>query len=421
MFMSTILFSTFLVYGQSNNIFVLDNPPTEVCVYKFVTFKVLSNDDHECNDFNSVEWYIRSDQTRPFWGASMNQGKEFSYFPSFGTSSRTFDVKAEITCDVYKGQDQYGNPIYGLETFTATKSIKLVHPDFFQLSLVESPSCDATSYEFKLRDPSGTLDASNLDNISWTVPPNWTIVSGQTGSTMVVNTNNASTGQKKIKVKYEAIATKVVNTFPESKKCISSEEIEANIDISACRSIISYPPSIANHPSSHSASMTSFANVTLSPNNYNFASGQFLEIGDGFDFNASPNSSFHLFTEDCGCDSEWHDPNLLGQASVSYTNPVVVANKNGVTLFTEHKKSNNIRLSLYPNPFNSTLSISNLASNQLIHIRITTVAQRTLLLYQEKANNSGVVELDLSHLIPGVFIIQIKNGNEFVTRKILKL
>ena len=423
MLILTILFSTLLTYSLPNNTFVLDNPPSEICDNKSIVFKIQSNSEHVCGDFSSVEWYIRSDQTRPYWGSSLHQGKEFNFTPNFGTTSRSIDLKAQIECLVYIGDDQNGDPIYEPRTFSDVVTIKIVHPDFFQLSLIEQPSCKANSYSFQLSDPSGTLDNNNLDNISWTIPTGWSISSSGTTSTVIVNTNGNNDGKKKVKVKFEAIATKIVNTTPEKKKCIASREIEAELDVSSCMPQISYPPKVANHPSSHSSSQTFFGATSLVPGYYSFASGGRHELSTGFDFSASSNSSLYLFIEDCNCNSEWHDPNLLGNASVDINNPFIVTNKNVDD--TQRKKiiDNEIKeenASIYPNPFESKITIVNLLINQEVPISISTIDQKRVLVQNEKVKDTGSIELQLEHLLPGIYIVQIITDGELKTWKIIK-
>lgn len=301
-FLKTCIISILVIgfaNAQPNLTFEIDKPPTEVCDGKTVTFKIKDNEDFPCS-FDDVEWFI-SDYSSSFNSQAM--GKQFTYWPQYGTTLRTFKVKAKIICVVEEYID--GELQLVQREFTDDATVKIVHPDFFQLSVIGGINCSANSFEFRLRDPSGTLNGSNLDKISWVVPSSWSITSGATTATMVVNTQGNAEGSHKVKVKYEAIATKLdpLTGFPIPTKCIDKREIEADFNISACRPTISYPPSVANHPSSHSANTTIFGNTTLSPNHYNFASGQSHQVNNGFSFVATANSSLHLFIEECGCSS----------------------------------------------------------------------------------------------------------------------
>jgi len=409
-------------FGQPSSGFMLDEPPAEICDNKHVTFKIKEQDGFECSDLTLTEWYVRSDQTRPHWGASMHQGKEFTYTPSFGTSSRSIDLKAEITCSVYKGVDQDNYPIYENETFSHTVTIRIVHPDFFQLELVGAPSCSTSSYEFNLRDPSGNLKANNLDNITWTIPPTWSIVSGLTNSNMVVVTNGDNLGKKKIVVKYDAIASKINNSFIEKEKCVTSGEIEADFNISSCVEEIDYPPSVARHPSSHSELKTNFGLIVLPPDIYNFASSGAHEVYGGFDFIANQASSLNLFIEECGCDSKWHDPNLLGIAQVQIDNPNVIARKRTLTIEEEGPLSNGVEgmISVYPNPSSSVFNLSNLEANNQVEVVVSTMDNQRLFTQTSMVEGTGSIQLDLSLLPPGLFVLSVKSGGRTAYIKIIK-
>jgi hypothetical protein len=423
-----IMLYTLITHGQSNGL-VFDNPPTEVCDGKDVTFKIKENKNHPCSDFSQIEWFIRS-KPNVSWGGRRNVGKQFFYIPNFGTSERTFQVKAEITCKVQIGVDDDENPIMENRTFPSPiLTVKLVHPNFFQLALVQPPSCDASTYEFKLRDPSGTLTNSNLDNISWTVPSNWSIITGATNSTMTVNTNGNNLGVKKVKVKYEAIATKFIpfspNPIPDPSKCKESKEIEAELDISSCIPEINYPPQVAAHASSHSGLNTNFGAITLIPQHYNFASGDAHNISTGFDFIANSNSSLHLFIEECSCDSEWHDPNLLGNASVFINNPYISTSFKKDKSNFSNSENNQVELIkediyFFPNPFDSQLTISNLAPNQDIQIDIITLDQKKFMEQAKRTSGDGSIGLHLEHLSPGVYLIRVITKERNLMSKIIK-
>jgi hypothetical protein len=420
-----LILTTLFGNGQSNSL-VFDNLPSEVCDGKESLFKIVEDEDHPCANFSSIEWFIRDDQTS-VWGSSQHQGKQFPFTPNFGTNSRTFDIKAEITCVVQDGVDEDGKPKWINQTFRSpVRNIKVVHPDFFQLELVQNPSCDANSYEFRLRDPSGTLNDNNLDNISWTVPNDWSFSPGAPTSTLVVNTNGNNQGKRKVKVKYEAIATKIINGTPESKKCIDSREIEAEFDISACIAQINYPPQVANNPSSHSGNQTTFGATVLAADHYNFASAGSHTISPGFDFTSGTNSTLNLFIEECSCTSQWHDPSLVGDASVNITNPWIGAsNKKGdYKVFKTDEtavdvKKNNI--TLYPNPFESQITISNLTQNKDIQVSVYGIDQKLILHQNGKSNGSGTYRLQLDGLPPGIYFLHINTKEQnLISSKIIK-
>jgi len=411
--------------AQIDLTFEIDNPPTEVCDDKTVTFKMEKNEDFPC-DFANVDWEISDYSNNTFsWQAS---GKKFTFWPQYGTTLREFKVRAKITCTWQTGVDEDGYPIYETRPFTSTKSIKIVHPDFFQLSVHGSVDCDANSFEFRLRDPSGTLDDSNLDNISWTIPSAWTVVSGAASSTLVVNTNGNTEGSRSVKVEYEAIATKLDPVgFPISKQCTDSREIVADFNVSSCRPTISYPPDVANHPSSHSANLTSFGNTSLLPNNYNFASGESHEIGYGFEFNAAQNSSLHIFIEECDCESEWHDPNLMGVSTVSINNPYVVANKK--ELSAEAPKGNGGEVAIeqsgeiqvFPNPFRQDITFMKMPDDQLVQIDVMNTSLKSVWSARKLTDENGKLHVSLGDLNSGLYIVKIRYEGKLSTFKLMKI
>lgn len=414
--LNLVVFSS--VIAQIDLTFEIDNPPTEVCDDKTVTFKMEENEDLPC-EFTDVNWEI-SDYSNTFsWQAS---GKQFTFWPQYGTTLRKFKVRAKMTCT---WDDDNGSQT---RTFTDTDTIKIVHPDFFQLSVLGSVDCDANSFEFRLRDPSGTLDDSNLDNISWIIPSAWTVVSGAASSTLVVNTNGNAEGSRSVKVKYEAIATKLdpVSGFPTSKKCVESREIVAVFNVSSCRPTISYPPDAANHSSSHSANLTSFGNTSLLPNNYNFASGESHEIEEGFDFNAAQNSSLHIFIEECDCESEWHDPNLMGVSTVSINNPNVVANKKALSA---DAPTGNVRkvsvigdseVQIFPNPFKNELTIIHLPEGELVQIDVLNTTLKTVWTDQKITDENGELHVNFGDLNTGLYILKVRYEKQMSTFKLIK-
>lgn len=412
--------------AQIDLTFEIDNPPTEVCDGKPVTFKMEENEDFPCDFFDNVDWEVSDYSSNTFsWQSS---GKQFTFWPQYGTTLREFKVRAKINC-TWTEEDDEGNQVQKTETFVDIQPVKIVHPDFFQLSVLGSVDCDANSFEFSLRDPSGTLDDSNLDNISWTIPSAWTVVSGAASSTLVVNTNGNTEGSRSVKVKYEAIATKLdpVSGFATSKKCIESREIVADFNVSSCRPTISYPPDVANHPSSHSANLTSFGNTSLLPNYYNFASGESHEIGDGFEFNAAQNSSLHIFIEECACESEWHDPNLMGVSTVSINNPNVVASKKALS--ADAPKGNGSKVAIresgeiqvFPNPFKQDITLINMPDDQLVQIDVLNTSLKAVWSARKLTDENGKLHVSLGDLNSGLYIVKMRYEGKLSTFKLMKI
>jgi len=266
-----------------------------------------------------------------------------------------------------------------------------------------------------------------MDNISWTIPSAWSAVSGLGTSNIVVNTNGSAAGSNKVEVKFDAIASKMNNVGQLIPKKCASSELEASFSITSCRSVINYPPSLVNHPSSHSDNKTSFGNISLPPNNYNFASGGEHTLKDNFDFKASGNSSLNIFIENCDCDSEWHDPNLMGQSSVQINNPVLNFNKKDERI-SRQPDSTNIGLeskvvlsNIYPNPFKGEVRITNLSIETLVTIKIFTGDGVKVFEKEVLADANGQIALRLAALRSGLFIAWVKQKDEVNTFKILKL
>jgi len=131
----------------------------------------------------------------------------------------------------------------------------------------------------------------------------------------------------------------------------------------------------------------------------------------------------HLFIEECSCDSEWHDPSLLGSSSVSINNPYVSTNKKAgyESLESENnRKTEELNINIYPIPFESDIVVSNLVLNKDVQIIIYSLDQRKVFQQLGRPNNSGIINLQLGQLSPGIYLISVNNGEQNLTLKVIK-
>lgn len=77
-----------------------------------------------------------------------------------------------------------------------------------------------------------------------------------------------------------------------------------------------------------------------------------------------------------------------------------------------HMVSNNLSISIFPNPACTELTIS--ASDRITAVEITNLAGQTMF---DRLYNSPKVQIDVSNLPPGTYLIRI-NGTE--VRKFVK-
>jgi hypothetical protein len=133
-----------------------------------------------------------------------------------------------------------------------------------------------------------------------------------------------------------------------------------------------------------------------------------------------------LSIEICTGNSPWHDPALVGDPSTSITDPWIGAsNKKGdyKGLKTEgtavELKKNNI--TLYPNPFESQITISNLTQNKDIQVSVYGIDQKLILHQNGKSNGSGTYRLQLDGLPPGIYFLHINTKEQnLISSKIIK-
>ena len=267
-------------------------------------------------DLKDVVWE-QGDGQGNFFQLAGSGKKRFIYPNLFlvNMGIRTFEIRVRVQCE------DENEELYDISSI---KTIKIVDPNFFKLQLNGNVDCSSSNIELELLDPTATLTFQNLDNIVWTIPTAWSIASGAGTHKVVLNTNGQSEGQRQVKVKYKAYSLKEdPNVGLIKKKCknpAGEDEIErtADFDIGSCKNAITYPPPL-NHPSSHSRLSTTFSGSNnLGQNNFTFVSGGYVEIKPDFEFKASNGSDLNLFIEDCSCSSPWHDPERIGESSVSF-------------------------------------------------------------------------------------------------------
>ncbi len=398
----------------------------EICRNKSEFYKIEVDDNFPC-DLKNVVWKQKDENGNFQW---IGGGKSIYISPSihYPDTQRTFQIDASVSCDV-ETVDENGNTVVINQGFSEVKTIKIVDPKFFELSISGSIECNSTGFNLHLLDPGGHLGSSNIAQISWDVPPVWTIASGQGTQNLAINTNSNAEGQRTVKVSYSAFAVKFDNNNnPIFKKCGDKTEIAINLDIGSCRLHIPYAQH-PNHYSSHSSSNTVFnGNITLTPDNYNFVSGGYIEIESDFEFQANQGSDLNLFIEPCGCNSPWHDPNLMGESSFNISEHM--KGKWGGHDFNEQSESNGsipvgsegntTDIKVFPTPFNHLLKVSGLPTNTDLEIQLLGADGRRIYETRENSDDSGYLSLKIDRLETGLYFLVLRFDNRVEFSQIVK-
>jgi hypothetical protein len=113
-----------------------------------------------------------------------------------------------------------------------------------------------------------------------------------------------------------------------------------------------------------------------------------------------------------------HQPVLpilgLGQATKKGDYKVFKTDETAVDV-----KKNNI--TLYPNPFESQVTISNLSKNKDIQVSVYGIDQKLILHQNGKSNGSGTYRLQLDGLPHGIYFLHINTKEQnLISSKIIK-
>lgn len=111
---------------------------------------------------------------------------------------------------------------------------------------------------------------------------------------------------------------------------------------------------------------------------------------------------------------------------LSITNPWIGAiNKKGdYKVFKTDETAIDVtknNITLYPNPFESQITISNLTQNKDIQVRVYGIDQKLILHQSGKSNGLGNYRLQLERLPPGVYFLRINTKEQnIISSKIIK-
>ena len=411
--LSTILSAS--LFGQALT-FEIEGP-SEACDGKFEEWKVKTSDDASfpC-DLYQVSWDIEDFSAGIF--SNVGTGKIFNYSVNYqpSTGVRTFQIRAHITCNV-NGQQT---------TFEDFKIVKVVHPHYFELFLNSILSCSSNSLNFTLEGPSGILTDNNLRNISWEYPPSWAVTSGGGTSNITFNTSSGVEGINKVKVKYEAVRRKDIGGgIIDKKKCHDKTAIEMELNVTACLSNILYTVNPAN-PFSHSGLGTSFdGSINLPSNDYDFVAGKSVDLNSDFDFKALTTDQLNLFIEPCGCNSQYLDPNYIGDINVEISNHFLGKNsfsdlQNSNSSQEDIKDIKNEDLEIYPVPISQYLNANNLPVNSEVRVILSKMSGQVVSSSTIKVSTSGTISVDLSTFSQGLYVIVLEHTGGLHRELIMK-
>jgi len=101
-------------------------------------------------------------------------------------------------------------------------------------------------------------------------------------------------------------------------------------------------------------------------------------------------------------------------AKIIFWVAVFVNNKNDKKIPIKQFINNKIKVEkivIYPNAFESKITIGNLLINQEVLISISTIDQKLILHQNGKFNGSGTYRLQLDGLPPGIYFLNIVSEN----------
>jgi hypothetical protein len=424
-FYSSILASFFSLYcsGQlpanaNSKIF----GPAEVCAEQKETYS-FKHPTKDCNCLD-IDWNITGgvldepiDPNYPFnEKAKIKWGK--------GNSGGTISLLA-INC--FTSYDAFGNPNIdrGLD-HAASFVVDITDAGMVDLLMIQENdiSCDRNRYTFKLLSSNINLIQNELTNISWTVPPGWTIEPNSTSSglphgasfpNMIVNTNGLNDGLNQVQVSYSAPNYCAAKSYTR----------EAVLSFNGLCQNITYT-SQPNSPVSHSEKLTLFTlsstQQLTSGNTYEFASGELIDIRSNFDLISDANTSFNTIIDQCGCTSEFIDPNFTSKGSIIYIGNYTKMGSHKV--YNEKISSQEMVLSkiemeeaysLYPNPTSGPLHFNSSVNLGIIHFEIRNISGRLLQEIKVPEDESSFIEIDLKGLENGIYIITVfDQKNKFI-------
>jgi hypothetical protein len=281
--------------------------------------------------------------------------------------------------------------------------------------------CESEEIIVELDIENSHVKEGNLSGYTWTVPQGWTIQPnqfignrswGHNFPSISINTNNHTTGQFKIKLDYEGPSFCAPKSYTRG----------VNIRIDACRPEITYNQQPTLYQS-HSSELTKFAfqqPTTMSLGvMYRYVSAEAIELKNNFEFTANANTELDLFIEECSCDSEYHDPDRLGETLITLED--IKNKKEGSTIHTssnnrtspddfESSESKAEDFSIYPNPNSGDFSINFRSDTKIIMVsRISGVTVKKKIV---NANgNEWSLAMNLQEQSPGMYFVHFYGNN----------
>ena len=142
--------------------------------------------------------------------------------------------------------------------------------------------------------------------------------------------------------------------------------------------------------------------------------------------------AFYKFKVQCGCII---DPSITGPArfaannvhlspwseNKTFTNLSIAANWEEQTDGSENKILDNAKFNLFPNPNNGQFQlIIKEAQSELIQVRVRDLAGKIVVQSRVQNNKENRLELDISEMPNGIFMVEIIDGDRRITEKVIK-
>ena len=371
---------------------------------------------------DNITWVITGGvfDVPPITSAPLNEKVKIKW--NKGVSNGGITMSARYCYkEIVDGSKQYELLLNRDESYT----VHIYDPDMINMFVVgqSALSCNTQFITLRLISVNTHLNPNMLNNITWQVPPQWTIQPNQVinglnhGASfpnIQIATNGQASGQNIVSVSYSFSTYCSTNSFNRS--------VTFNMD--DCKQLISYthPPTFHQ---SHSAESTHFSfdqpDELINGYNYTFVAGQELTLNPNFEVNAVEGTTFDAFIEACTCNSPWHDPNEKGETTVNFEGNFSLVGAEIESSDTESEvgfptaeynvSANESVIRIYPNPSGGVLMIntSNLFGVQTISL-FNNLGRKVQEVLNDFEKNSNL-ELDLSTLPKGIYLLSIKNSS----------
>ena len=139
------------------------------------------------------------------------------------------------------------------------------------------------------------------------------------------------------------------------------------------------------------------------------------EPADGYGiFATSGNYNFNDYNGDVNIAFKYTGSEPDGNTTTYQIDNVLLAGEVPTSIINNDTK---IKAEVFPNPFSENLSIK-LEGNMLLNVRIhNNIGQ---LVFEKQINHNNISTIDIKSLEKGIYFLQLQNGNENITRKIIK-